>query len=119
MLLGCIGGALLVGQGKLMPPPVARALGGDPAPAAAPVRVAAPVVLKPHPDPVPDSWAVGSARQPEASAPPDVRALAVTELVVLARARLRHGIAHPGRAQRRTVARPFRLSGRGAGGKPG
>ncbi|UUZ57590.1 hypothetical protein LP419_17455 [Massilia sp. H-1] len=45
LLLGCIGGALLVGQGKLMPPPVARALGGDPAPAAAPVRVAAPVVL--------------------------------------------------------------------------
>jgi hypothetical protein len=88
LLLGCIVGALLVGQGKGMPASVVRALGSaasaDALPAALAVHPAPPMAAVPVA--APEAWAVGSARQPDANLPPDIRTLAVTQLVVPARA---------------------------------
>jgi hypothetical protein len=50
------------------------------APAAMPARAPEPL-----PEPAPETWAVGSARQRDAGAAPEVKALAVTQLVVPAR----------------------------------
>jgi len=63
----------------------AHAEAGDaPAP---PAIVAAPAAVPARvPEAAPDNWAVGSARLPEGGAPPEVKALAVTQLVVPARA---------------------------------
>jgi len=88
LLLGCALGALLVGQGKGVPPSVARALGAraEPPPAVVAAPAAVPVrPPEPVPEPAPESWAVSSARQRDGGAPPDVKALAVTQLVVPAR----------------------------------
>jgi hypothetical protein len=71
---GCAAGILIVEQPKVVPIALAAARG--PAPAAAPAEA--------RPDPALDSWAVSKAYLPEGPslAPPDIRALAVTQLVV-------------------------------------
>ena len=82
--LGCAAGAFFPGQERVMPEVLASALGAQrtaaSATASAPARAEAP------PDARADSWAVPKAQMADAGArPPDVRALAVTELVVPAR----------------------------------
>jgi hypothetical protein len=77
---GCAAGLLIVEQPKVVPIALASGRNAAPAPAHAPAET--------HPDPAPDSWAISRASLPDGSpaAPPDVRALAVTQLVVPAQA---------------------------------
>ncbi|MES2153104.1 MAG: J domain-containing protein [Pseudomonadota bacterium] len=80
LALGCAGGILLMGQPKLLPAALAGALaarGEVPAAAVPAARAELPL----------DSWAVAKAYEPEAGAhqAPDVKALAVIQLVVPAR----------------------------------
>lgn len=88
LLIGCAGGAVLVGQGVLAPA-MARAFGtradAARAPAVAPLAPLAPVAAARAPDPA-DTWAVASARLADTGAAPEVRTLAVTQLVIPARA---------------------------------
>jgi hypothetical protein len=80
---GCAAGLLIVEQPKVVPIALASVLG--PAPA---VRPAPDPAAEQRPDPALDSWAVSKAYLPDGAppAPPDVRALAVTQLVVPAHA---------------------------------
>jgi hypothetical protein len=84
---GCAAGLLIVEQPKVVPIALASVLG--PAPAARPAAEQRPdPAAEQRPDPALDSWAVSKAYRPDGSppAPPDVRALAVTQLVVPAHA---------------------------------
>jgi hypothetical protein len=75
---GCVAGFLIVEQPKVVPIALASAL--NPVPA-----VRAPAEAPPPPsDPALDSWAIGKAYLPDGSSqpPPDIKALAVTQLVV-------------------------------------
>ncbi|MES2017588.1 MAG: J domain-containing protein [Pseudomonadota bacterium] len=74
LVLGCVAGALLTSQMKALP----MALAGKPE-----IRVAAAPVPAPAP---PDSWAVSQPYVPESgSQAPQVKAMAVTQLVIPAR----------------------------------
>jgi hypothetical protein len=76
---GCAAGLLIVEQPKVVPIALASVL--NPAPPQAPAPA------EPRPDPALDGWAVSKAYLPDGSlSPPDVRALAVTQLVVPAHA---------------------------------
>lgn len=79
---GCAAGVFLTGQPGVLPVALAAALGVTPE-AHPPARAA---VLRPEAGPV-DSWAVGQPYFPEASGQhgPDIKALAVTQLLVPAR----------------------------------
>ncbi|HEY0063232.1 MAG TPA: J domain-containing protein [Telluria sp.] len=89
VVLGGVVTAVLMQQDALLPSALARALGAKPpppprSPVAAPAR--APEPLPEAPVDSPDSWAVGQAQQPDGGLAPEVRALAVTQLVIPARA---------------------------------
>lgn len=81
---GWVAGLLLTEPLKLLPVALASVLNGAAAgPRAAPASPAA----APRPDPGADSWAVSKAYLPEGPAqPPDIKTLAVTQLVVPAHA---------------------------------
>ncbi len=83
---GCAAGLFILEQPRVLPVALASVLGAvsgqraaDPKSAAVPAAV-----LEPRLDPGIDSWAVSKAYMPEgpSQAPPDIKALAVTQLVV-------------------------------------
>jgi hypothetical protein len=80
---GCAAGLLIVEQPKVVPIALASVLNAAPA-----ARAPAEAPAETRPDPALDSWAVSKAYLPDGSslAPPDIRALAVTQLVVPAHA---------------------------------
>ena len=79
LALGGAAGALLMGQSRVAPPaPPLVAAAGAAAPAPAPVVR--------HEDPLLDGWAVSRAQVAESARPPEVRTLAITELVIPKRA---------------------------------
>jgi hypothetical protein len=87
VLLGAAGSALVL-HDTLVPSALARALGAKPDP----VPVIVPAATPPRPPAPPveadaaDSWAVGQPQQPDSAPAPEVRALAVTQLVIPTRA---------------------------------
>jgi hypothetical protein len=89
LALGCVAGILLMSQTKAIPVALANAMGTTtdtkalPAPAPAP----APAAVERREDPLADSWAVSKGHVPDASqAPPQIKASAVTQLVIPPRA---------------------------------
>ncbi|MES2902507.1 MAG: J domain-containing protein [Pseudomonadota bacterium] len=82
LALGCVAGILLMSQVQVLPAAVASALGSGvagPAPAGA-------EVAERHVDPLLDSWAAAKAEAADAAPPPpDVKSIAVTQLVLPAR----------------------------------
>lgn len=94
LALGCAAGVLLMSQMKVLPTALAGALEARTEPRAAmaadaaTAATAASPVQAPDPraEPAPDSWAVSQAYVPEgAQLAPQVKALAVTQLVIPAR----------------------------------
>jgi hypothetical protein len=88
--VGCAAGLLVTEQPRVLPVALASVLNGSAGQRPADARIAAPpeAPAAPRLDPVIDSWAVSKAYIPEgqASKPPDIKALAVTQLVVPASA---------------------------------
>jgi hypothetical protein len=84
---GCAAALLVIEQPKVLPVALASVLAGAGAPHAADVKGAAGPA-EPSPEPAIDSWAVSKAYVPEApsQAPPDIRTLGVTQLLVPASA---------------------------------
>jgi hypothetical protein len=80
---GCAAGLLIVEQPKVVPIALASVLNSAPAP-----RAPAEAPAETRPDPALDSWAVSKAYLPDGASlsPPDIKALAVTQLVVPAHA---------------------------------
>jgi hypothetical protein len=80
---GCAVGLLAVDQPRVLPAALASVLGAQVVP-----RVQPQLVPEPATDPAIDSWAVGKAYLPDnpAARPPDIKALAVTQLIVPAHA---------------------------------
>lgn len=81
LALGCVGGVLLMSQVKVLPSALASVLGAKPD-----ARVEARPPVERHADPLLDSWAVSKAQAPDTPLPPEVKSMAVTQLVVPARA---------------------------------
>jgi hypothetical protein len=86
---GCVAGLFIMQQPRVVSGAWASAVFG--ANAVARTAELKPVPVKPDSpelrgDPILDSWAVGKASAPDSVQPPDIKALAVTELVVPARA---------------------------------
>lgn len=83
LALGCAAGILLMSRGTALPVAVAGVIG--PAPAGAPPAI--PPAER-RDDPLQGGWAVSKGHVPDAEGarPPEVKALAVTELVIPARA---------------------------------
>jgi len=82
LALGCVGGILLMNQAKVMPAGLASVLGVRTEAKAAPP---APAPER-RPDPLLDSWAVAKAHVPDPGRQaPEIKALAVTQLVIPAR----------------------------------
>lgn len=84
LALGCVAGITLMSQVKTLPPALAGVLGHKLEARIAPA--AAPVATAPAGDALIDSWAVSKAHLPDTAQPPQVKALAVTELVIPKRA---------------------------------
>ena len=83
--LGCAAGVLLMSQMKVLPAAVAGAVEARADPGAGEPAIV-PQAAEPRAEPAPDSWAVSQAYIPEGGqAAPQVRSLAVTQLVVPAR----------------------------------
>ncbi|WP_426178136.1 J domain-containing protein, partial [Massilia sp. TWR1-2-2] len=80
---GCAVGLLAVDQPRVLPAALASVLGTTAVP-----RVQPQLVPESATDPAIDSWAVGKAYLPDnqAARPPDIKALAVTQLIVPAHA---------------------------------
>jgi hypothetical protein len=87
---GCAAGLLVMEQPKVLPVALASVLNGAAGQRPADARIGAlpDVSAEPRPDPGIDSWAVSKAYMPEGPSPqpPDIKALAVTQLVVPAQA---------------------------------
>ncbi len=81
LALGCVAGIVLSSQANVMPPALAGMLGAR-LEARAPVPQAAPRAADKAADPLLDGWAVSKAHLPEAPLPPQVKAMAVTQLVI-------------------------------------
>ena len=82
LALGCVAGILLMSQGRVLP----AALAGLPGPKAEARAASAAPRLESPGDPLIDSWAVAKAQQAEPSQPPQVKAMAVTQLLIPKRA---------------------------------
>jgi hypothetical protein len=83
---GCVAGLLIMEQPRVLPVALASVLNGSAGPRPADARTAATHV-EPGVDPAIDSWAVSKAYLPDVPSqpPPDIKALAVTQLQVPAR----------------------------------
>ena len=81
---GCAAGLFIMDQPKVLPVALASVLNGAAIQRAADAKGSAPAAAEPRADPALDSWAVGKAYMPEgpSQAPPDIKALGVTQLMV-------------------------------------
>lgn len=81
LALGCVTGILLMSQARVLPAALAGVLG----PTAGPLAVVAPAAAEPAADASLDNWAVSGVRLPDTQ-PPEVTAMAITQLVIPRRA---------------------------------
>ena len=86
LALGCLGGIVLMGQTRAVPSALSGVFGSGATASAAAAPALLPLPAERDGDPAPDSWAVSKAHLADGAAAPQVKASAVTQLVVPRRA---------------------------------